>query len=53
MILGKFRFLRVSAGIAECWENVYKATDKRDTVLAISAQLSGFVATMSASTCRS
>ena len=39
--------------IAECWENVYKATNKRDTVSAISAQLSGFAATMSTSTCRS
>ena len=39
--------------IAECWENVYKATYKRDTVSAISAQLSGFAATMSTSTCRS
>ena len=39
--------------IVECWENVYKATYKRDTVSAISAQLSGFAATMSTSTCRS
>ena len=41
------------ASIAECWENIYKATNKRDTVSAISAQLSGFAATMSTSTCRS
>ena len=39
--------------IAERWENLFKAMYKQDTVSAISAQLSGFAATMSTSTCRS
>ena len=52
-LIRKRTHLKDCANIAERWENLFKAMYKQDTVSAISAQLSGFAATMSTSTCRS